>query len=334
MMKMNTVKKNVLLTPGPATTTDSVKYAQVVPDICPREKEFEKIIRQIRADLVKIAKGDENYTSVLFAGSGTAVMDACVNSVVPPDKKIVIVNNGAYGQRMAEIARAYQIPCVELLFEWGKMPDLQQIKQTLNEDKNIACIAIVHHETTTGMLNPVKEIGKIAKENNCIFVVDTISSFAGIPIDIKGYRIDFMFSTSNKCIQGMPGLAFVVCAKDQLAKTKSYPPRSFYLNLYQQYEYFEKKGQMRFTPPVQAIYALKQAIKEYFEEGEENRYRRYTQNWRTLREGLQEIGFEFLLREGNESHLLTTILEPEDRNYSFDKMHDLLYDKGFTDWRI
>ena len=324
------IKRNILLTPGPATTTDSVKYAQVVPDICPREKEFQEIMRHIREDLVKVVKGDENYTSILFAGSGTAVVDACINSIVPPKKKIAIINNGAYGERMVKIAEAYQIPYVELFFEWGKIPDLNKIRETLKKDKDIACLAMVHHETTTGMLNPVKEIGNIVKENNCIFIVDTVSSFAGIPIDIKDYKIDFIFSTSNKCIQGMAGLAFVVCRKDELEKIKNYPPRSFYLNLYQQYDYFEKKGQMQFTSPVQVAYALRQAIKEYFKEGEENRYKRYTKNWQTLKKGLKKMGFRFLLKEEEESHILTTVLDPKDPNYNFDKMHDLLYKKGFT----
>ena len=327
---MKPVKRNILLNPGPATTTDSVKYAQIVPDICPREREFGEIMRQIRKDLVKIVKGDESYTSILFAGSGTAMMDACISSVVSPNKKIAIINNGAYGKRMVRIAEAYQIPYVELYFKWGEMPDLQKITESLEKDKNIACLSMVHHETTTGMLNPIKDIGNIVKKNNSVFIVDTISSFAGVPIDIKDCKIDFMMSTSNKCIQGMAGLSFVICRRQELEKMKDYPKKSFYLNLYQQYDYFEKKGEMRFTPPVQVTYALRQAIKEYFKEGGENRYKRYTQNWKTLRKGLQEIGFKFLLTEGDESHILITILEPEDLNYNFDKMHDLLYEKGFT----
>lgn len=324
------IKRNILLTPGPATTTDSVKYAQVVPDICPREREFGDIMQQIREDLVKIVKGDENYTSILFTGSGTAAMDACINSVVPPDKKIAIINNGAYGERMVKIAQAYRIPYVELFFEWGEVPNLSKVRETLEKDKNIVCLATVHHETTTGMVNPIIEIQKIVKEKQCTFIVDTISSFAGMPLDIKDLKIDFIFSTSNKCIQGMAGLAFVICKKDQLQKTKDYPPRSFYLNLYQQYDYFERKAQMQFTPPVQLIYALKQAIAEYFEEGEVNRFKRYTRSWQSLRQGLEEMGFKLLLKEGENSHILTTILEPEDPNFDFSKMHDLLYEKGFT----
>jgi len=329
-MKTKKISRNILLTPGPATTTNSVKYSQIVPDICPREKEFEDIMRQIRQDLVKIVNGDENYTSILFAGSGTAVMDVCINSVVPPGKKIAIVSNGAYGERMVKIAEAYGINYVEISSPWGEMPDLARIENEIKKDEDIACLAMVHHETTTGMLNPVKQIGNIAKKHNYTFIVDTISSFAGIPINIKDCEIDFMFSTSNKCIQGMPGLAFVICRRNKLERTKNYPRMSFYLNLYQQFDYFERTGQMRFTPPVQVIYALRQAIKEFFEEGVIKRWKRYTENWETLRAGLQEMGFEFLIKPEQESRLLTTILAPKDPKYDFQEMHDLLYERGFT----
>ncbi|KPJ58686.1 MAG: hypothetical protein AMJ42_02825 [Deltaproteobacteria bacterium DG_8] len=325
------IKRNILLSPGPATTTDRVKQAQIVPDICPREKEFGDVMREIRQDLVKIAGGDTNYTSILFAGSGTSVMDATINSVVPPDKKILIINNGAYGERLVKIAEAYNISFVELKFEWGTKIELVKVKQILEESSNIACLAVIHHETSTGILNPIKEIGRIAKENDCVFIVDTISSFAGIPFSIKNCNIDFMMSTSNKCIQGMAGIAFVICRKDELEKTKDYPPRSFYLNLYSQYEYFEKKGQMRFTPPVQVLYALKQAIKEFFEETAPNRYERYTKSYKVLTDGLKEMGFKFLLKDDVEhSHLLTTILKPDDPNFDFSVLHDKLYSKGFT----
>jgi len=320
------VRKNILLNPGPATTTDTVKWAQVVPDICPREKEFENIMREIREDLVKIAGGDENYTSVLFGGSGTAVMEVAISSVVH-DKKLLVINNGAYGDRMAKIAKIYNIPFIDLKFELKI--ELDKVEEALKNDKEIGYIAVIHHETTTGILNPIKEIGKLAKKYNCVFIVDTISSFAGVPFDIKDCNIDFMMSTSNKCIQGMAGLAFIICRKSELEKLKQYPSRTLYLDLYHQHEYFEKTGQTQFTPPVQVIYALRQAIKEFFEEGAENRHKRYEENYDTLIDGMREMGFEFLLGDDVEhSHLLTTVYEPE--NFNFNEIHDELYRRGFT----
>lgn len=324
------VKRNILLNPGPATTTDSVKMAQVVPDICPREKEFGELIRSISQDLTKIAGGDENYTTVLFGGSGTAAMDATINSVVPPGKKILIVNNGAYGERMVKIANAYQIESIELKFDWETLPDLDTIETALQKDGEIAVVSMVHHETTTGLLNPIKAVGKLAKTYGKVFIVDTISSFAGIPFTIKDCQIDFMMSTSNKCLQGMAGICFVICNQQELDKIESYPPRSFYLSLYDQYAYFKRNLQTRFTPPVQIMYALRQAIDELLLEGLENRYQRYTKNWHILREGMQQLGFNILTQPEQESHILITILYPESPNFDFDRLHDQLYAKGFT----
>jgi len=327
---MKKIKRNVLLNPGPATTTDSVKFAQVVPDICPREREFGAILLKINKDLVKIVKGGRDFTSVLFAGSGTAAMDACINSVVPKNAKIAIISNGLYGDRMIKIARSYQIPCVEINFEWDQQPDLKKVEEMLMNDRKITYLVVVHHETTTGILNPIREIGVLAKKYGCTFIVDAVSSFAGIPINVKDCHIDFMFSTSNKCIQGVAGLSFIVCRIKSVERLKGRPKRSFYLDLYSQYDFYKRTGQMQFTPPVQVVYALKQAIAEYFEEGDQTRYRRYTKSWSTLRKGMNEIGFKFLLKKQEESHILTTIVEPKDPNYDFNRMHDLLYEEGFT----
>lgn len=325
------VKRNILLNPGPATTSDTVKKALVVPDICPREEEFGNLMQEIRRDLVKIVGGDESYTSVLFAGSGTAAMDSAISSVVPSNKKILILINGAYGIRFTEIARTYNIELVELKFEFGKKIELNKIEQILEKDDEIECIAATHHETTVGILNPIKEIGAIAKKYEKIFIVDTISSFAGVPIDIKEFNINFMMSTSNKCIQGMAGVAFIICKKDSLEKIKSFKARNYYLDLYAQYESLEKNNQTRFTPPVQVMYALKQAIKEFYEEGAENRFNRYRENYGVLKDGLKNLGFEFLM--GNdvvESQILTTIYYLKHSNFNFNILHDKLFEKGFT----
>ncbi len=325
------VKRNVLLNPGPATTTDSVKQALIIPDICPREKEFGAIMREIRDDLVRIAGGNERYTSVLFGGSGTAVMDATINSVVPPGGKLLVIENGAYGARMARIARTYGIEVVELGYVWGERIRLHDVEAKLVGDADIDSVVVIHHETTTGILNPVKEIGEISKRFDCTFIVDTISSFAGVPFDIKECKIDFMMSTSNKCIQGMAGAAFVICRKSALEKIKDFPKRSFYLDLYSQFHYLEKHGQTPFTPPVQVLYSLKQAIKEFFEETAEKRYARYRKNHDTLISGLKERGFRFFLEDYAEpSNILTTIYAPRHPGFDFDALHDRLYERGFT----
>lgn len=325
------ITRNILLNPGPATTTDTVKYAQVVPDICPREKEFGLLTESVCRDIVKIARGDqENYACILFGGSGTAGMDAVINSVTPPGKKILIINNGAYGKRMVEIARAYSVTCEELAYDQAVLPKTEDVESALRNDPEIACIAMVHHETTTGLLNPVREVGEIAKQYGKVFIVDAISSFAGVPADIKKHNTDFMISSSNKCIQGMPGVCFVICNKYELEKLKDYPKRSFYLDLYSQYDFFLKNGQMQFTPPVQTIYALRKAIDEFLQEGAENRYERYRKSWETLRNGITEMGFRILTNPAEESNLLITILYPEYPDFDFETLHDKLYKRGFT----
>lgn len=325
------VKRNVLLNPGPATTTDTVKYAQVIPDICPREQEFVDIMSGVREDLVKIVHGDlEKYTSVIFAGSGTVIQDVCVNSLVPAGKKLCVVNNGAYCARMVEIASYYGIPCVDLQFPTTGLPDLKVVEETLEKDKDIAVVATVHHETGTGVLNPVREIGKMAHDNGLIFVVDTISTYGLIPINIEEQNIDFLMSSAQKGLAAMTGVSWAVGNRKEIEKSKDYPRRSYYCNLFMQYDFFERVGEMHFTPPVQTIYALQQAIKEYYEEGEQARWERLQKCWEAIHKGMEEIGLTSVIDKNIQSRLVVTIKAPDDAKFDFFKLHDYCYERGFT----
>ena len=325
------VKRNVLLNPGPATTTDTVKYAQVIPDICPREQEFVDIMSGVREDLVKIVHGDlEKYTSVIFAGSGTVIQDVCVNSLVPAGKKLCVVNNGAYCARMVEIASYYGIPCVDLQFPTTGLPDLKVVEETLEKDKDIAVVATVHHETGTGVLNPVREIGKMAHDNGLIFVVDTISTYGLIPINIEEQNIDFLMSSAQKGLAAMTGVSWAVGNRKEIEKSKDYPRRSYYCNLFMQYDFFERVGEMHFTPPVQTIYALQQAIKEYYEEGEQARWERLQKCWEAIHKGMEEIGLTSVIDKNIQSRLVVTIKAPDDARFDFFKLHDYCYERGFT----
>jgi 2-aminoethylphosphonate-pyruvate transaminase len=325
------VKRNVLLNPGPATTTDTVKYAQVVPDICPREEEFVAIMDEVRQDLVKVVHGNpEKYTAILFTGSGTIIQDVLINSLVPEGKKICIVNNGAYSARMVEIAGYYNIPCVNLEFPTTGLSDLDVVKQTLEADKDIAAVATVHHETGTGVLNPVRKIGKIAHDNGCVFIVDTISTYGLIPINIEEENIDFCMSSAQKGLCGMTGVSWTVGKIEEIEKSKDYPKRSYYCNLFMQYDFFKRVGEMHFTPPVQTVYALSQAIKEYREEGEQARYERLTQCWEAVHTGLEEIGLDTVIDKEIQGHLVVTIKAPQGDKFDFFKLHDYCYERGFT----
>ena len=325
------VKRNVLLNPGPATTSDTVKYAQVVPDICPREEEFVAIMDEVRRELVNVVHADpQKYAAVLFTGSGTIVQDVLVNSLVPAGKKICIVNNGAYSARMVEIADYYSIPCVNLEFPTTGLPDLDVVKQALEADKDIAVVATVHHETGTGVLNPVREIGKIAHANGCVFIVDTISTYGLIPFDIEKENIDFCMSSAQKGLYGMTGVSWTVGKIEEIEKSKDYPKRSYYCNLFMQYDFFNRVGEMHFTPPVQTVYALRQAIQEYREEGEQARYQRITRCWEAVHKGLEEIGLDTVIDREIQGHLVVTVKAPEDDKFDFFKLHDYCYERGFT----
>ncbi len=326
---MKKVARKILLNPGPATTTDSVKQAMVVEDICPREKDFGKLLDSIKEDLVKVIHGEQAYIAALFTASGTGGLEAAITSAVPKGKKILIVDNGAYGARMANIAVTFGIEVVIYKVAYGDYPDIDQIEIRLKENKTVSHLAVVHHETTTGMLNPVQQICDLSKKYNVEVIVDCMSSYAGIPIDAKKWDAGFIISSSNKCIQGMPGMVFVIFKKQLLSVLKD-QKRSFYFDLYSQYIGFEKTGQMQFTPPVQVAYALRQAIDEYFTEGEINRWNRYQENWETLCDGLKKLGFEFLLPEPYQSKILLAVIEPSDPRYNFDTMHDYLFQKGYT----
>jgi 2-aminoethylphosphonate-pyruvate transaminase len=331
MEAVKPVKRNILLNPGPATTTDTVKYAQVVPDICPREKEFVDIMDEIRKELVKVVHGDpETYSTVLFAGSGTVVQDVLVNSLVPDHKKICIVNNGAYSARMAEIAEHYHIPCVNLQFPSTGLPDLNVLEEALKKDKDIAVVATVHHETGTGVLNPIGEIGKMAHDRGCVFVVDTISTYGLLPINIQKENIDFCMSSAQKGLAAVTGVSWTVGRRDEIEKSKDYPKRSYYCNLFMQYDFFERVGEMHFTPPVQGIYALRQAIKEYRQEGEQARYERLTKCWQAVHKGLEEIGLASVIDKKIQGRLVVTVKAPEDDKFDFFKLHDYCYERGFT----
>lgn len=326
-----TIKRNILLNPGPSTTTDTVKSAQVVPDICPREKEFVSLMKDLRRDLVKIVHGDqEKYTSVLFCGSGTINIDVCLNSLLPENKKVLIVNNGAYSRRAVEICRYYGLPHIDLQFPEDQLPDLKLVEKTLAENGDIALVHTTHNETGTGILNPVREIGELAHRYQAVFTVDTTSTWAMRPIDIEEENIDFCMTSAQKGLMAMTGLSFIIGNREIIERSRFYPKRSYYCNLFLQYDSFEKTGEMRFTPPVQTIYAALQALKEYFAEGETEKWNRHTRVFNAIHEGLDELGFKQLIKREWQAGLVVSVLYPKDENWDFEKIHDYCYERGFT----
>ena len=325
------IKRNVLLNPGPSTTTDSVKQAQVVPDICPREKEFREIMKPMRDDLVRIVHGDvDEYTAVLFCGSGTICIDIALNSLLAAGKKAMIINNGSYSQRAVDIVNYYGMPLVEVKQPITTQPDLGAVEDALINNPDVGYVYVTYHETGTGLLNPVKEIGKLAHKYGAFLITDTTSAYAMIPINVYEENIDFCMASAQKGIQGMTGLSYIIGRRDIIERSKDFPKRSYYCNLYMQYEFFETTGEMHFTPPVQTIYAAKQALVEYFEEGEEAKWNRHKRIMNEIRRGIDRLGFREALDRKDQSGLVATVNYPDDSNFSFEKIHDYCYERGFT----
>ncbi len=325
------IKRNILLNPGPSTTTDTVKMAQVVPDICPREKEFAGLMKQMREDLVRIVHGPlDEYTAILFCGSGTINIDICLNSLLDKDKKVLIINNGAYSTRAAEVCEYYGLPHINLVLPVDDVPDMELVGRTMDDNPDIGLVYITHNETGTGIGNPIREIGRMAHEHGAIFVTDTTSTYAMVPIDVKRDNIDFCMASAQKGIMGMTGLSFIVGRKDIIEKSKDYPRRSYYCNLYMQYDFFERTGEMHFTPPVQTIYAARQALDEYFAEGEEAKWARHTRVMNAIHDGLAALGFREAIRREIQVGLVASVIYPDDENWSFEKVHDYCYERGFT----
>jgi 2-aminoethylphosphonate-pyruvate transaminase len=326
---LRALRREVLLNPGPATTSDSVKYAQVCADICPREQEFGDVMEWICRELSLMAGKADRVETVIFGGSGTAADEAMISSCVPDSGKLLIVDNGAYGERFATIAGAYKLN-FEVFKSSGYLPlDTEAVQARLLEGA-FTHLAVVYHETTTGLLNPVPELCRFCHDHSITTIVDAVSAFAAIPIDMDRDHIDFMASTSNKNIQGMAGVAFVFCRAEALEAIQSYPMRNYYLNLYDQRRHFKKTKQTRFTPPVQALYALRQAIIETKLETIAGRYARYSACWEELVRGVKRLGLAMLVAEENQSKLITAIVDPPSPAYNFNALHDLARSRGFT----
>lgn len=327
--ELHNIRREVLLNPGPSTTTDSVKYAQVVPDICPRELEFGNLMEKVAEDLTSFVADPKDYISIMFGCSGTGADEAMVSSCVPPDGKLLVVDNGSYGARLAKIAQVYNIDMDVFKSSTYEPIDIAALEEKMKTG-GYTTFAIVYHETTTGLLNPLEKICPMAKKYGMTTIVDIVSAYGGMPINLEKLGIDFASTTSNKHIGGMAGVGIVVCRRSELLKQKEWPMRSYYLNLFDQYKYFLETKQTRFTPPVQTFYALRQAITETKVETIEKRYKRFTACWKILVKALKEIGLKMLVAEENQSHFITAILIPETPEYSFTALHDYAKSFGFT----
>lgn len=321
----------VLLTPGPLSTTKTVKQT-MMKDWCTWDDDYNSIVQRIREKLVQIATNASNkYSAVLMQGSGTFSVESTIGTVIPKDGKLLVLANGAYGNRIVKIAETLGINLV--VHDSGEVapPDLDRLNRELEADPDITHVAMVHCETTTGMLNPVEEVGHIVKKHDRLFILDAMSSFGGIEMDIDSLGIDYLISSANKCIEGVPGFGFVLVKVDAF-KDCINNARSVSLDLYDQWKTMEENnGKWRFTSPTHVVRAFVQALVELEEEGGiKSRSHRYTTNQQTLVKGMERLCFKPLLPKELQSPIITPFHYPDSSAFDFSVFYQQLKEKGFV----
>jgi len=324
----------LLLTPGPLTTTRTVREA-MMEEYSTWDVDYNKIVESIRNSLVRLAVRDDvnlgSFTSVLMPGSGTFSVESVVGSVIPPDGKLLVLNNGAYGARVATISRMLGIETVELSQVETELTNLNAVEKILIEDPAISHVAMVHCETTTGMLNPAEAVGEIVRRLGRIYILDAMSSFGGIPISMESTGAHYLISSANKCVQGVPGFGFVIAGRAQLEAAKGYA-RSHSLDLYDQWWEMESKGgKWRFTSPTHVVNAFACALEELDAEGGvQARYNRYLNNHKSLVEGMRSLGFKTLINDEFQSPIITSFHCPDLAAFDFQNFYDALKGYGFV----
>ncbi len=322
-----TEREWVLLNPGPANTSRSVRQALVMPDLCHREPEFFEMMRDCRERLVRLAGGGDRFAAILFTGSGTAAVEAAVSSAVPRDGGLLIVNNGVYGDRLTRIARAHAIPAEVISYDVTTPVDPAEVEAALRARPELGHVAVVHHETTTGLLNPVEDVARVAARLGRRTLIDAMSSLFGERLDIHADGVDFVMASANKCLQAVPGISFVLGRRSALDALAGRAPRSVYLDLHGHYV-AQERDNTPFTPAVQVIRAMRQALVELETEGVSARIARYAENARVLRRGMAALGFEILVPEAARSSILTTFrLLP---GLAYDPLHDAMKRRGYV----
>lgn len=318
-----------LLTPGPLTTTETVKR-EMLMDRCTWDDDYKNVTQAIRKQLLELAQVKEtDYTAVLMQGSGSFVVESVLTTAVGEGDKILIITNGAYGERVVEMAKVLKLQHTVYSVPYNEQPSSLKVKALLENDSTITHVAVVHCETTTGILNPIAEIGSVVKELNKTFIVDAMSSFGGVPMDVSVLGIDYLISSANKCIQGVPGFGFVIASIVELEKCKG-QARSVALDLYNQWEVMKLDGKWRFTSPTHVVAAFAKALEELAEEGGVRaRYERYANNNHILRSCLKALGFDAYISEELQSPIITTFLFPYE-GFSFEHFYNAMKNAGFV----
>ena len=319
----------LLLTPGPLTTSKSVKSA-MVHDWGSRDAEFIRINKQVLDDLPKIINVADSHVAVPMQGSGTFAVEAMLTTFVPRNGTCLVLINGAYGQRAQKILDVAGRKCVVLETPEDTPPDIDALERTLDADNTITHVFAVHCETTSGILNPIAAIGDVVERHGRAFLIDSMSAFGALELDASKIKCDAVAASSNKCIEGVPGLGFVICRRDAISDTKG-NATTLVLDLYDQWQGFETNGQYRFTPPIHVIVAFHRALEEFFAEGgQPGRGKRYSDNAQVLIDGMRELGFVTLLGDNLQAPIIVTFRMPEHPQFKFQEFYDRLKDHGYV----
>jgi 2-aminoethylphosphonate-pyruvate transaminase len=319
----------LLLTPGPLTTSKRVKEV-MVHDWGSRDAAFLRINTEVLERLPEIVNARGTHLTVPMQGSGTFAVEAMLTTFVPPTGKVLLLINGAYGQRAKKICdiakRAYAVHETPE----DTPPDLAELDKMLQADKSITHVFAVHCETTSGILNPIAEIGTLVARHGRRLLIDAMSAFGALPLDAVATTFDAVAASSNKCIEGVPGLGFVICRQGALAETKG-NATTLVLDLHDQWQNLVKTGQYRFTPPIHVIVSFHQALTEFWAEGgQPGRGKRYAENGKVLIEGMRKLGFSTLLPDRLQAPIIITFHMPKDPKFVFQTFYDLLKERGYV----
>ncbi|WP_234342564.1 pyridoxal-phosphate-dependent aminotransferase family protein [Streptomyces sp. NRRL B-3648] len=318
----------VLMNPGPVITDDRVRAALAGPDMCHREPEFSELLTRVRHKTTLVAGGGEEHTSVILTGSGTSAVEAAISSAVPAGGALLVLDNGHYGERFQHIAAAHGIRTRRLAFGWATALDLARVEAALAADPELTHVGVVHHETSSGMLNDVAAVARIAHAYGCQVIVDAVSTIGAERLSLAGDGIDWLAGSANKCLEGAPGLAFVSAARSAFEGLGGAQGRTYYLDLYRHYTAQEKAAAPAFTPGIPAYYAFDTALDLALAEGWEARHARYTALAERLRTGLESLGLQLLLPPGQRAAGLTAVRIPADSSYA--ELHRALRAAGFV----
>ena len=322
--------KTVLMNPGPVVLSERVRNALLKPDLCHREPEFIDLQNEIRRDLLGVYDlSNTDWASIVFTGSGTSALEAMMTSLVPAHGKVLIIENGVYGERLRRIAEIHDIDHVVLHHEWGEPIDMGKLEGELNYHQELSHVAVVHHETTSGRLNDIEHIANLCKKRgNISILLDAVSSFGAEDIPFNDWQISACAATANKCLHGVPGTSFVIANRDAVKQMSATPPRTLYLDLITYLKNQEANG-TPFTQSVQTFYALAEALNELQDAGGwEERHALYWQRMDTVRESLQGMDIKPYLDKADCSCVLNAFYLPD--GISYEKLHDELKQQGFV----